>query len=126
MSRKPRVIQDSESGITGEVDLGWLYKALIAAGAIGAFTALLGVPLLGLRVSTAEENVTTLIADVARQERNQSALDTNQRILMQESLWAQYKLDALLEVNGVTKRIRKPPLPKTALEKPAPPASTTE
>ena len=117
MSRKPRVIQNEDAGIAGEIDLGWLFKALITAGVIGAATTLLGVPLLAHRVSTAEENDTTLSEDVARTERNLHELDTNQRILMQESEWTQDKLDALLVANGVTKRIKKPALPDSSLEK---------
>ena len=132
MSRKARVIQNEDPTSAGDVDLGWLFKGLIIAGAIGAFTAILGLPTLGYRVASGEEqdesfvaDIARVDADIARAKRNQYELDTNQRILMQESEWTQDKLDALLVANGVTERIKRPPLPKSSLEKP-PTASATE
>lgn len=105
------------------VELGWLLKGLMVAGAVGALGAILGIPMITYRLANAEDDVALVEKKIHVTEHNLAELDTNQRILRQESAWNGTKLDKLLDAADLD-RVPRPALPESSLE-PAPTAASS-
>jgi len=113
-----KVIVD-ERGVT-HVDMGWLLKSLISAGVLGAMTAVLtvviGYPALSQKVEDQSAKNVRLENTQATLAKNQKVIDEQVRNLKADSKWTQEKLDALLEAEGITKRIPRPLVEDSKLE----------
>jgi len=114
MQRQTRVVSGGD-GEAQHVELGRLLQGLLLAGALAASVALLGIPLLAYRVSGAEDINRELVKKIERTERSLQRIDTNQRILLQDSAWNGTKLDRLLDAADLD-RVPRPPLPESSLE----------
>ena len=115
MSRRPEIVDNGDG--TTRVDLGSIVSTLIVVGVLSGLTALGTVSVLAYRATAEEAKVEEIDEDVQRQGRNQMRMDEQQRRLGQDSQHALAKLDALLEAMKVTKRIPRPALPPSSLER---------
>jgi hypothetical protein len=114
MRPQTRVVQ-SEGHDQAHVELGGILQALLVAGCLGASVAILGIPVLAMRVSADEEQTKKLAEKVERIESNQHEIDTNQRLLRQGSEWNGDKLDRLLDAQHIP-RVEQPDLPPSSLQ----------
>lgn len=99
------------------VHLDPLVEKLLAALLIGAVSGAITLGVLVWRVTAAEADGSETAAKARRNEANIEILDRQQREIQRDQTWANRKLDALLEAQGVTARIDRPVLPPSELKK---------
>lgn len=116
MARAPKVCQNGDG--SQSVDLGWVVKTVLALAIASFIGTVAGVPLLSKDVSAQEEKIKVMEKTQDRIVRNQGVIDEQVRGLKADSEWTQLKLNALLEANNVTKRINRPNVSDSKLEKP--------
>jgi endonuclease/exonuclease/phosphatase (EEP) superfamily protein YafD len=118
MARSAQVRHDEDGN--AHIDLGWLLKTLIGAGALGALTTLAGIvigfPSFINRIEATEAEQKKMKAAQHVIAKNQRIIDENVRQLQAESEWTQKKLDVLLTKAGVTERITRPRVERSQLE----------
>ena len=113
----PKIV--SNGGHAPTINLGRIVTALLAAGALGPATAVLGLPLLGYRVNALADDGKKTAKRVEIVERNIETLDENQRDLMQDAEHANDKLDVILDAMKLP-RVPEPKKKKSTLEKLSP------
>ena len=114
MSRAPKVNVSGDGSQT--IELGWMIKLVLASGLASVLAAAVGFPILVKDVAANDEEIETIKKAQAVFVRNQGVLDEEVRGLRADSRWSGEKLDALLEANGVTKRIPRPQVEDSNLE----------
>ena len=102
------------------VELGWLLKSLISAGAVAALISVTGVmvgfPSLADDVKDNEKRISAVERALKATTRNQMKIDEVVRQQSADQEWANKKLDALLEASGINRRIPRPKIPDSTLE----------
>lgn len=104
-----------EDGTEGMVKFSRTFIALIGSGVLAGGAATGGVGLLNWRMAQAEERVEKVETRQKVDEQNIRTVDRELRAVQQEAQHNGRKLDALLEANGVTRRIERPPLPPSQI-----------
>lgn len=127
MGKAPRVCENGDG--SQSIDLGWVIKIILGLAIASFIGTVAGVPLLSYDVAAQEEKIAAIetaqkekikIIEAAQSAiaRNQVVIDEQVRNLKADSDWTQLKLNALLEANNVTKRINRPSVSDSKLEKP--------
>lgn len=99
------------------VHLDPIVEKLLMALFLGAVTGAVTLAVLGWRMASAEDDLEDATKKATRNEANIEILDRQQREIQRDQVWANKKLDALLEASGVTERVERPPLPASELKK---------
>lgn len=113
---RPRIHREPSGAET--IQLGAMFTALLAIAVTSGLGALGTVATLAWRADANDRRVEKVETHVDTQGKNQLILDRSLREAKRDVTWANNKLDALLEANGITERLPQPELPRSEIAKP--------